>query len=76
MRIDKTKLEMARARLILTKRQEVSWTDFASMCGVTLHTISNIRNGRSGGSGETVVAIINALQKQGLDVAFADLLSD
>lgn len=75
-RIDGNKLEVLRAKLIQKFGRDVWWTEFAALTGVSLTTISNIRHGRSDGSGQTGQQIIDAFAKEGILVSHEDLISD
>lgn len=72
-RITANKLDAARARLILALGHDVEWKQFAEWAGLSPHTISGIRAGRSGGTPETARKIIDMLRHNGVNMLTDDL---
>lgn len=72
--IDPNKLSTARGHLIVALGRDVKWQEFAKLCDLTLGTISNIRNGRSGGNPSTWQKIVNALRANGVTITEESLL--
>jgi len=73
--IDKGKLAVARARLITAMGRDVTWHEFSEICGVSPHTIVNLRHGHTGGSIRTLAAIVQALRLRGVAIIEEDLLA-
>lgn len=62
------KLEQARGKLIDALGRDVNWREFATLCHLSEHAISKIRNGHSQGSYRTVKAITDMLRAHGVAV--------
>ena len=73
-KISATKLDVARARLIIAVGHDVEWRQFADWASLSPHTIAGIRNGRSAGSTKTVRSIIEMLRDRGVNILTDDLL--
>lgn len=73
--IHPNKLAEARGKLIVAIGHDINWSEFAQLCGITLGTVSNIRNGRSGGTTRTGEKIVDALRAHGVAITLEDLLA-
>ena len=64
--INPGKLELAKGQLAAKLERQLTWREFSTMCKVSPHTFSNIRNGRSGGSVQTAERITAVLRSHGV----------
>jgi len=74
-RVDPNKLAVVKAHLMIRKQRDISWSEFAEITGVLLNTLSNIRNGRSTGSAQTVQRITSAMIREGVSITHHDLIT-
>jgi len=73
--ISREKLDRARGELIMTLSQNITWLEFAKMSGLSQHTISGIRTGRTGGRQGTIEKIVSMLRRNGIVITEEDLLT-
>jgi DNA-binding XRE family transcriptional regulator len=76
VRISQARLAVARGKLIQAEGRDITWEDFAQICGLSPHTVVNIKKGHTGGSSKTIASIVSALRKRGVAITAEDLLVD
>lgn len=73
--IDPSKVEIARGQLIVKLGRDITWGEFAEICDLSGHTISNLKSGRTGGSPITLRKLVLALRAHGVPVVEEDFLT-
>lgn len=68
-------LHALRGRLITILKRDVSWQEIAELADLSQNTLSNILNGRSKGSQDTIASLIQAFGAQGVPATYEQLLT-
>lgn len=72
--VDVGELHALRGRLITALKRDVSWQEIADSANLSQNTLSNILNGRSKGSQDTIASLIRAFAAHGVPATYEQLL--
>ena len=73
--INANELHGYRGALMARLKRDVSWQEMAALAGVSSNTLSGIVNGRSTGSAETAMKLVQMLNSQGVPATYEQLLA-